>query len=282
MACGGKTGGSESTIDGPHDPRHGPAGVGGSNQLTPIYCFGRGTRIATATGSIPIEDVRIGDYVQGFDLTTRAIVEKPVTEVFVHVSKPLGLLHSASGTLRVTANHPIYDVRLQTFVPAGTSNGPFQSLELASNWTTARTTIEGFEPLAEPENVYNLTVAEVHTYFANGILVHNKSRCGYPGDPPDCPCSGDECPPITLPGTGGTGGTGGADGFGGSGSAGSAGFGGVAGIGGAAGTSNVGGIGAAGEGNFEAAGGADAAGASSGNQAGAPVLGGAAGAEAEP
>jgi hypothetical protein len=137
--------------------------------------------------------------------------------VFVHVRQPVGLLHTALGVLTVTPNHPIYDAGQQRFVPAGSLSAPFQSLELASNWSTAQAVLSGFEPLTELEAVYNLTVADVHTYFAEGVLVHNKPRCGYPGDPPDCPCSGQECPPLVSGGTSGVGGTSDVGGTGGTG-----------------------------------------------------------------
>jgi Pretoxin HINT domain len=243
LACGGQaTPSSSRDTAGPaqggrSQGGHDSAGTsqGGNSYVPPINdgCFGEGTRIATATGSVAIEQVKVGDWVQGVDFATGLVVEKPVTKVFEHAGQRVGFVHTSFGPLRVTANHPIYDAATRTFLEAGSLRAPFSSLELASNWSTAPSVLDGFTQLDDVETVYNLTVADVHCYFANGLLVHNKPRCGYPGDPPDCPCFADEpgClpqgPAATAGGAGGAGVTGESGGAGGA--AGEAGDGGVPG-----------------------------------------------------
>jgi hypothetical protein len=248
LSCGGKTSGVEPPTPIADNGGGASSGAGGvhtgpkprPDPFPPDSCFARGTLIATPTGNIPIQELRVGDLVQGFDLRRRAIVTQPVTEVLVHERQRIGLLRTAHGELKVTANHPVYDAARLDFVPAGSLRGPFRALELASNWSTAPATIGAFTPLDDVETVYNLTVANVHTYFAGGVLVHNKSRCGYPGDPPDCPCLADECTPPFV--SGGASGTSGSGGVGGAGGAGGASAGNAAGGDGAASGDSAGGV----------------------------------------
>jgi hypothetical protein len=145
-----------------------------------------------------------------FDLETNQVVTERVIDLFVHEKQAVGLLRTAFGALHVTPTHPIYDAAQRNFVPAGQLGAPFESLELASSWSTAPVAIGAFQPLSETETVYNLTVANVHTYFAEGLLVHNKSPWDYPADPPDWPCSSEDC--MGPLGFGGVGGYGGVDG----------------------------------------------------------------------
>jgi hypothetical protein len=243
-ACGGRAEGEPASSE----RSGGSGGAGGSVYVPPYggYCLGKGTQIATPAGSIAIEELRVGDEVQGFDLETHQVVTERVIDLFVYERQAVGLLRTALGPLHVTPTHPIYDAARRKFVPAGDLDASFDSFELASSWSIAPVTLGAFQPLPEAETVYNLTVANVHTYFAQGLLVHNKSRCGYPGDPPDCPCSPGECPmgPIAYGGAGGVGGVGGVGGFFSLG-----GFGGVAGMGaGGANEAGAGGVGEAGAG----------------------------------
>jgi hypothetical protein len=132
------------------------------------------------------------------------IVERPVTDVYEYAGRRVGLLQTTLGPLRVTPEHPIYDATTRSFVPAGSLTEPFAALELASSWSTAPSTLSAFSLLHEVETVYNLTVADVHTYFANGLLVHNKQP----------PC-GPPLVPLCLCGIGGSCGGAGGMGFGG-------------------------------------------------------------------
>lgn len=76
-----------------------------------------------------------------------------------------------SETIGVTANHPIWSKTQQAFVDAG-------SLEIGEEVLAINgkgVQLNGIEPAARPERVYNFEVANEHVYFVSckGLLVHN-------------------------------------------------------------------------------------------------------------
>lgn len=134
-------------------------------------CVAAGTLVAAAAGPVPIERVRVGDRVWGFDPDTGARVLTTVRIVWpARAAETLVF----GGTLRVTGTHPLF------------ANG---------KWTAAADVRPADEllaadgshvPAGEPRRVageiavFDLTVDEPHTFFAGGFLVHNKK----PSPPP--------------------------------------------------------------------------------------------------
>lgn len=146
-----------------------------------MQCFVAGTHVAMADGSArSIEQVTVGDWVLGYDLSTQRVVAAPVVMTFVH---PLGALSSSivriNESLRATTNHPFYSNG--RWVPAE-SLSPGDSLVMldrvdgeglhVSSGEVSSLVIE-----SERETTYNIEVAGVHDYFAGGVLVHNKPQC---------------------------------------------------------------------------------------------------------
>jgi hypothetical protein len=163
----------------------------------PTGCFGRGTPVATPTGEVPIEQIRIGTLVLAYDLSRRRVIAARVLDTLVHeAQRVMELVPRDRSPIRVTPNHPIYALGAGSFWAAGELEGPAAVLALDSSASASVSWVDVF-PSLQPDvaTVYDLTVDAVHNYFAGGILVHNKSRCGYPGDPPDCPCITEECRP---------------------------------------------------------------------------------------
>lgn len=127
-------------------------------------CVAQGVTIATPSGSIPVETLAIGDSVISYDVVTKS---KSISLV-EHVSPAYAERLIRLGDLLVTGAHPVY------------VGGRF---ELAANLTPASEmlrvdlTTKLFDPIAVelPTTVYELTVSEPHTYFAGGLLVHNKA-----------------------------------------------------------------------------------------------------------
>src|SRR6185503_17667173 len=96
-------------------------GVGGTVGFAGSFgCFVAGTRIATPSGTLSIEELRIGDLVLAYDEQTGLVVPRPVTATFVHPDHPIGALPLSDGrVLRVTPNHPVYLPDQQRYADAG-------------------------------------------------------------------------------------------------------------------------------------------------------------------
>ena len=160
-----------------------PLGCGGNDSTS---CFGAGTRIATPDGEVAIETLQVGQQVLAYDERSGAVVMSTVTAVFRHEASRLGHLTLADGhALRVTAEHPIYCPRTHSYRPASELSAGEALLRLASCQSEAgaprslqlETTMlrQPLARLPETQTVYNISVATYENYFADGLLVHNKS-----------------------------------------------------------------------------------------------------------
>jgi len=162
----------------------GNSGGGGSG------CFLAGTKIDTPSGSMAIENVRVGDSVWSYDTREARLVMGVVSRVFVHPSQPSGTLRLNSGSeIRATPNHPFFRQRnmseiasryaeetseLQVVSADELVAGDVVYARNASSGELVPTTVSGFTLDGPTETVYNFTVEGTHSYFAEGVLVHNK------------------------------------------------------------------------------------------------------------
>lgn len=141
--------------------RHGKSGRSAKSSRR---CIVRGTVIHTPSGPRPVEQIRVGDKVWGFDTNRK---EPVVTKVLV--ADPVKLTDTVKlGDLHLTADHPIY-VQGQ-WKPVGRIKP--DDLLLSLNLTE--------QPAGHLEVVpgevygYEITVEPPENYFAGGVLVHNK------------------------------------------------------------------------------------------------------------
>jgi hypothetical protein len=125
----------------------------------------------------PIEKIRVGERVLAFDEATGRVVPAAVTQLFVHPNwqnKARTIL--INGRVRATENHPFFvngqweraeNIRsgdlLRTLTPPG----------LGAASATISEAVVHLVPLSGVDTVYNLEVERYHTYFAEGLLVHN-------------------------------------------------------------------------------------------------------------
>ena len=144
-------------------------------------CFPAGTPVRTSRGYVPIEDIRPGDLVACVsDRDPDGPVEfKPVERIFHNPPARLMGVHLGDQVIRATHAHRFW-VHERGWVPAE---------ELAVG-DQLRTPSGEFVPVTdlfdngEVEPVYNLRVADNHTYFVAtpnrqlAVLVHNDYRDG--------------------------------------------------------------------------------------------------------
>jgi hypothetical protein len=133
----------------------------------PTVCFVAGTLIAMADGAQkPIEAVEVGDVVKAYDTEKGEFVSGIVSQTFQHEADGY---YDIDGLL-VTGEHPIFLVTRGEFVPAKDIHIGDIVMTVAGGTKVIKS--KGY--IFEAVTVYNLEVEAVHTYFANGILVHNK------------------------------------------------------------------------------------------------------------
>ena len=152
--------------------------AGGITANYAVACFTAGTPLVIdhAGNSRPIEDIEVGDYVLArseFD-PDGPLELKRVAEKFVRVS-PVMELVIAGRSIKTTAEHPFYVPRRQAFVPAGELKA---GVELVSH-DGRLIAIDSVNSTGEVATVYNMRVADHHTYFVGGevwgwdVWVHN-------------------------------------------------------------------------------------------------------------
>ncbi|MFF2020637.1 polymorphic toxin-type HINT domain-containing protein [Streptomyces sp. NPDC058171] len=161
------------------------------SSCAPGNSFTAGTLVAMAAGGQkPIEDVEIGDEVLATDPNTGKTVAKKVTATIFgdgqkHLVKISVAVSDAKGgraegaSIVATDGHPFWLPELRKWVDATdlavgqflrTSSGTHVQITAIKRWT-------------QQTAVYNLTVADLHTYYvlagATPVLVHN-SNCDLP------------------------------------------------------------------------------------------------------
>ena len=148
------------------------------------WCFRAGTMIATLNGDIPIEKIQPGDVVRtqtGF----RAV--KHVIDRIAHPNETILLKADGIFPLYTTSEHPFWAKQVQhtergryiykeaDWVNVGKLGIHDQIQLLDGSWTE----ITEVKWLHEEYTVYNFSVVEDPTYYANGALVHNCSALSH-------------------------------------------------------------------------------------------------------
>lgn len=136
-------------------------------------CFVAGTMVATEEGHLPIENIKIGDYVWATDPETGETALKQVVNTFINETTAVTHVTINGEVITSTQTHPYYVANagwvLAKNLRAGDIlvmlNGEQVILELVQH-----------EILESPIVTYNFEVEDFHTYYVgeNDVLVHNK------------------------------------------------------------------------------------------------------------
>jgi hypothetical protein len=149
-------------------------------------CFVRGTRVRVPSGVRAIEDLRVGDEVLSYSLADRKHVVRRVANVLRSRAKTIHAIRAGEFEIAgVTPEHPFWDASTESWREVSALSLSSVLLvgldahELRPQPVTELKCV----PARDEVDVFNVTIeGEEQNYFANGILVHNKSR------PCDEPC----------------------------------------------------------------------------------------------
>lgn len=150
-------------------------------------CFPAGTLITMSDGTTkPIEDVTIGDEVQAFDDRSSTFHKRKVEHLYVNPApEKLVRIEVYSGVvLYCTPNHPIWVSRHEQREYGEVRNAWLEAVQLISGQIIKMAQhifVNGcFQRIKSAryvshkhDKVYNFAVEELHTYIANGVVVHN-------------------------------------------------------------------------------------------------------------
>ena len=150
-------------------PTSGGGGGGGG-------CFTGHTPVVMADRTIrALAEIAVGDRVLAYDEVARELRACAVIQTFAHEPEPYLHIWLADGSrIEVTANHPLS--RDLQWVSADRVRAGDRLDALATGLDgIVQLAVERVEPSGRVAPVFNLEVDGAHTYFANGVLAHNKS-----------------------------------------------------------------------------------------------------------
>ena len=161
-------------------------------------CFVEGTLVETPNGPQEINNLTVGDPVYAYEDGELVVVD--VEKCYVGQAEGYHTVTFDNGSdFKVTSEHPVY-VRINeewTWMSVKELNryDEVMILNMDESLTVGRVLSNQYQESDFPVEVYNLEVDDPHTYFAEGVLVHNKDMKPGPPGPPGPPMPGPPGPP---------------------------------------------------------------------------------------
>ena len=135
-----------------------------------MSCFVAGTKVMTATGPMPIEQIEVGECVLAQDVETGELAYKPVIGTTVRPPSPLVNIEAGGETIHATRGHPFWVSGVGWQMAKELKAG--QLLHTPHGPLPIDTISEG-----GAESCHNLIVADFGTYFVTDqqVLVHDNN-----------------------------------------------------------------------------------------------------------
>lgn len=147
------------------------AATGEGGDLVVCLCYS--TQVTTDAGRLPIGEIverRLPVRVLAFDHARTASRWQSIEAYEESKGRAAVRVTLSDGrSIDATTDHPFYVVG-KGYVPAEQLH---DGDEVLTDEPQLSLLVGGVEPIATPERVYNVRVAQDHNYFANGVLVHN-------------------------------------------------------------------------------------------------------------
>ena len=156
----------------------------GAKSVDNIPCpnsFSGDTLVMTAGGAKPIAELVEGDIVLAYNEATGKVGPYPIVDTISHVDPTIVLLTIDGELIETTAEHPFYEMEGAPWLVMGQTEGRWtDALDLRAGdrvWKADGTSgvVQSVAVAPVPQRMYNLTVAEAHTFFVGDgqWLVHN-------------------------------------------------------------------------------------------------------------
>ena len=164
---------SEGEIQSESRLAEGEAGAGGA------CSFDQNTPVATDQGEEPIGQLKLGDRVLAYDQSQNVTGYYTVTAILVNHDPAIEHLTIEGETLTTTPEHPFF-TQEEGWVAAGVLQVGHHIKKANGDYGA----VEAVKIEQRPQTMYNLTVAQAHTFFVGHEqwLVHNTCRVEQDGN----------------------------------------------------------------------------------------------------